>query len=103
MKPPIQSTCRADSFAELVRGALWSLDPAWIERFRSIDRWLCVNLKPTWARIAWHELWVRDDDFHPSLSLDLQAITQACRADDSGYRRKLTLRRIRAHGRSLAA
>lgn len=38
-------------------------------KWDTFDKWLCVNL-PWYLRLPWCSLWVRKDEFHPSLNLD---------------------------------
>lgn len=43
--------------------------------FRHFDCWLCVTIPFHNLRLWWHRLWIRSDEFHPSLRLDVLAIT----------------------------
>ena len=73
-----------------------------------VDAWLCVRLKPRSLRIYWHRLWIRKDEFHPSLQIDQELMKEASESQESynrflhHYYFDLDQRRKKAHQRSLA-
>lgn len=40
-----------------------------VQKWDAFDRWLCFKL-PWPLRLSWCTLWVREDEFHPSLNSD---------------------------------
>jgi hypothetical protein len=40
--------------------------------FERIDRWLCIYARPLLFRWVWQTLWIRKDEFHPSLDRDVE-------------------------------
>jgi hypothetical protein len=69
------------------------------------DRWLCVYLKPLRLRLWWCRLWLRKDEFHPSLNHDA---TIAHHLKEKGgwealrnYQMDVTRRRSIMHERTL--
>jgi len=44
-----------------------------VQKWDAFDRWLCVST-PWYFRLWWHMLWIREDEFHPSLDSDYQAL-----------------------------
>ncbi len=76
-----------------------------------IDCWLCVHLKPWRLRLWWHCLWIRSDEFHPSLDHQTSIVHaikkshnlkwfEECSAAEE-YDKDLNRRRCLAHERSL--
>ncbi len=70
--------------------------------FLAIDRWLCVKLRPIKLRAWWCELWIRADEFHPSLNLDVEvAVRLPSDKERMNYTSRLLERRDIAHKRTL--
>lgn len=44
-----------------------------VQKCGEYDRWLCVNL-PWYLRLSWCSLWIRQEEAHPSLDSDLDAL-----------------------------
>ncbi|HBH71733.1 MAG: hypothetical protein UU88_C0006G0039 [Parcubacteria group bacterium GW2011_GWC1_42_11] len=53
------------------------------QKFHYADRWLCKHL-PWYLRLSWCSLWIRQEDDHPSLDSDLDALFHKIQ-----FRRKL--------------
>lgn len=51
--------------------------------------------------LRWYRLWLRKDEFHPSLDLDAMALCAMDEREKSEYRRDLTRRRHKAHVRDM--
>lgn len=49
----------------------------------------------------WYRLWIREDEFHQSLSMDVKAIFEMNKEEEKEYREDLMRRRRIAHQRSL--
>jgi hypothetical protein len=82
------------------------------KRLKAIDRWLCLHLRPWQVRWWWHRLWIRSDEFHPSLDQDSEiAVAMGLKHakhmfDYSGserYYEDLCCRRGVAHERTIDA
>ncbi len=71
-----------------------------VEPIVSWLRYQCGLLKHR-PRIVWHKLWVRRDEFHPSLDMDVAAMLNMNHTDKRNYLDNLTLRRRMAHDRDL--
>ena len=54
-------------------------------------------------RLLWHRAWVRKDEFHRSLDIDVMAMLQMNEADQRRYMADLMKRRNLAHDRDIAA
>jgi len=52
-------------------------------------------------KLWWYRLWVRKNEFHPSLSIDVLAMSVMTREEREEYLEDLSLRRELAHARSL--
>lgn len=46
-----------------------------VQKWDAFDRWLCWKL-PWYLRLSWCSLWVRRDEFHPSLDSDYSALLE---------------------------
>ncbi len=46
-----------------------------VQKLNDFDRWLCVKA-PWYVRLPWCSLWVRSDEFHPSLEYDYDALNR---------------------------
>lgn len=66
-----------------------------------VDRWLCNNL-PGPIRFRWSKLWVREDEFHPSLNDHKEYALKLLPWEKNAYYRSLNKRRSIAHERDLA-
>ena len=67
-----------------------------------LDSWLCRHLPVCFGlRRLWHELWIREDVFHPSLDLDVGISVSLSKADRYIYETNLVGRRKKAHERDL--
>lgn len=76
-----------------------------------IDRWLCIYVRPLELRYFWQKLWIRDDEFHPSLDQDVEIMFWISfrhrhnwleqRDVNEAYQADLLRRRTIAHNRTL--
>jgi hypothetical protein len=64
------------------------------------DRWLCTTLYGP-IRVCWAKLWVRKDEFHPSLSLHAEYAVGLTQEKREVYWNDLIRRRQIAHERDL--
>lgn len=107
MKDEIRGARRqplADRVAASLRDASWAVDPAALSALAAADRWLCLFLRPIALRQFWRELWVRADEFHPSLNLDHQILAHV-RKRENGWKKfwqSLERRRNLAHDQRAA-
>ena len=62
-----------------------------------LDVWLCLKLRPLWLRIWWHELWIREDEFHASNNIDTKATLSMGRDRREIYMNRLLIKRDLAH------
>ncbi|MFM2383607.1 MAG: hypothetical protein RIQ72_179, partial [Candidatus Parcubacteria bacterium] len=67
--------------------------------FEDIDRWLCVRL-PVSIRVWWHRLWIRRDEFHPSLNMCIEYACTLSPDKRLAYRKDIVKRRDVAHQRT---
>lgn len=49
------------------------------------------------VKLFWYRLWVRDDEFHPSLEMDHEALIDMSEEEERAYRADLRRRRCRTH------
>ena len=56
-----------------------------------------LRLLPHRPRMLWHKLWIRKDEFHHSLDLDVSAMMRMNKADQQKYLTDLMYRRNVAH------
>ncbi len=68
---------------------------------REIDKWLCLHVHPTRLRYWWHTLWVRKNEFHPSLDVDTRIEEWLRKKGNNGYMKDLLKRRQIAHENDL--
>lgn len=68
--------------------------------FDKFDRLLCRKL-PGALRIRWSKLWIREDEFHPSLDFDRDYAVTLPIQKQAAYWGDLSNRRDIAHARSL--
>ncbi len=68
---------------------------------RAVDYWLCLHIRPHRLRIWWHRLWIREDEFHPSLCADFRAMWQMNSQQLRSYGDDLARRRDMAHEKDL--
>lgn len=68
---------------------------------KKFDIWLCLHWPVMLGRRSWHELWIREDEFHPSLDLDLRIMMSLGKGDLHIYRENNRERRDKAHKRDL--
>jgi len=61
------------------------------------------QLLPHRPRLIWHKLWLRKNEFHPSLSYDISAVEHMDAADKEQYTQDLIKRRNAAHEKDLNA
>jgi hypothetical protein len=66
--------------------------------FDRFDRWLCESL-PGPLRFRWARLWIRKDEFHPSLDSDADYFLCLPREKQENYWLNLIKRRNIAHKR----
>ncbi len=67
-----------------------------------LDVWLCRHLPVRFGlRRSWHELWIREDEFHPSLDIDSEIMEALDKSDLYIYTCNNLERRKKAHGRDL--
>jgi hypothetical protein len=69
--------------------------------FHKIDRFLCNKL-PDHLSVRWARLWVRRDEFHPSLNPHINYVVKLPARERELYWRDLLARREIAHKRDLA-
>ncbi len=67
----------------------------------TLDRWLSSNVRPLWLRNLWNRLWVRQDEFHPSLNMDVDLMLKMDEEQRNRYINDLARRRKIAHERDL--
>lgn len=72
-----------------------------LQIFDKIDRFLCCKL-PVNLRVRWARLWVRRDEFHPSLDSDAEYAWGLSQVERHTYWADLMNRREMAHKRDLA-
>lgn len=65
-----------------------------------LDRWLCINLYPP-IRQWWSKLWIRKDEFHPSLEINADYMAKLNPEQLAEYESNLIHRRNIAHKRDL--
>jgi hypothetical protein len=76
---------------------IWFETKWWVIRF-----WKqYIGSIPTRIRHRWHALWVRKDEFHKSLNLDIDYYSVLSKKDREIYMRDLVRRRELAHQRDL--
>ncbi|OHA79724.1 MAG: hypothetical protein A2747_00230 [Candidatus Yonathbacteria bacterium RIFCSPHIGHO2_01_FULL_44_41] len=64
------------------------------KKWGATDRWLCINLH--WSlRLSWCALWIRQDEFHPSLDSDYCALFSMIRLRQKLLRQWLNITRER--------
>ena len=61
--------------------------------------WLCIHLPLNRLRLTWHGLWIRQDEFHPSLNIDVKAVSAMDTKRLGQYYKTLIDRRDIAHKR----
>lgn len=62
-----------------------------------------LGLLPYRPRLIWRQLWLRQDEFHSSLDMDVDAMLRMNESDRALYLRELVRRRNAAHERDLAS
>lgn len=67
----------------------------------SLDRWLCRSL-PGAFQVRWAKLWIRRDEFHPSLDPHADYYMNLNQEKRDAYWNDLARRRETAHKRDLA-
>lgn len=55
--------------------------------------WLYQSAFGSWIRVQWHQLWVRQDEFHRSLEMDSCALNHMNELQQQAYLGDLHLRR----------
>lgn len=66
-----------------------------------ILRLLKIRLWNCGFRLWWHRLWIRQDEFHKSFDIDLEAMSCMSREEQEYYLAELTKRRNIAHERDM--
>ncbi|OQB09009.1 MAG: hypothetical protein BWY21_00968 [Parcubacteria group bacterium ADurb.Bin216] len=66
-----------------------------------ILRLLKIRLWNCGFRLWWHRLWIRQDEFHKSFDIDLEAMSCMSREEQEYYLAELTKRRNIAHERDI--
>ena len=69
--------------------------------FDRFDRWLCIYLRPYRLRHWYQRLWIRKDEFHPSVALDIEVLSALEPGEHRWYHADLYRRRNIAHRRDL--
>ena len=72
-----------------------------VRSFSRSDCWLCRSL-PGPIRLRWSRLWIRENEFHPSLDSDAEYYYYLPSEGYTAYWQDLVRRREIAHRRSLA-
>ena len=72
-------------------GKFWASGPGF---------WLYQSAFGSWIRVWWHQLWVRQDEFHRSLSMDDTAMQHMVPAQREKYEHDLHRRQQVAHQRA---
>jgi len=74
-----------------------------LELFFDPEGWVFYQLKMLKhrPRLFWHRLWIRKDESHYSLSMDLDALMDMNEKDSLQYRKDLIRRRNIAHQRDI--
>lgn len=73
-----------------------------IKLFEKIDYWLCLSL-PWRLRLWWCRLWIRKDEFHPSLDINIEYASRlSSEKEHYAYLADLRERRETAHERDMA-
>lgn len=62
-----------------------------------------ARLLPHRPRLWWHRLWIREDEFHSSLNMDIRLLDVLNAEDRRAYLADLVRRRDIAHRRDLDA
>jgi hypothetical protein len=82
-------------------GKILSLLSLFVRLCDQLDRWLCCSL-PGPIRFQWAKLWVRKDEFHPSLNIHTNYVYRLNKERRDSYWNNLMRRRKIAHERDLA-
>jgi hypothetical protein len=61
--------------------------------FERVDRWLCIRMRPLLLRWIWQTLWIRKDEFHPSLDRDVEVEFHIASLCNSWLHRGITVER----------
>lgn len=69
------------------------------EKWDEFDRWACRDFPVLKVRLWWRECWVRKDEFHPSLEVDIELIQGMDPLQLIRHRKDLVRRKIVAHRR----
>lgn len=67
------------------------------------EKWVAYQLAllPHRPRLWWHRLWIRTDEFHHSLNMDVAALARMNDTDSKKYLEDLVRRRDLAHNMDL--
>lgn len=68
--------------------------------FLTKTTWKWLKMRPHMARVWWHQLWIRKDEFHHSLSMDIEAMIYMDTEETKIYLEKLNKRRETARQRN---
>ncbi len=66
-------------------------------KFSKFDTWMCLNCPYFNIRVWWCQLWLRKDEFHPSLNADSEVMLSLQGRDLDNYTQDLISRRQLAH------
>jgi hypothetical protein len=69
------------------------------KRLKDRTTWLRRRFWNTGLKLWWYRLWIRKDEFHPSLKSDLEAMLAMTREQCIAYKKNLKRRRLIAHRR----
>lgn len=69
-----------------------------VQKWAAFDRWLCWKL-PWFIRLPWCALWVREDEFHPSLEIDVNGMLSKLAFRRTLLRLWMDITRLRPHAR----
>lgn len=67
----------------------------------ALDRKICRDFPIVPVRVFWCRLWIREDEFHPSLEIDSEIIHGMDPLQLFRHRKDLVRRRIAAHRRQI--
>ena len=70
----------------------------------AVQEWIRSLKRKIWnkhIKLAWSRLWIRKDEFHPSLSFDDEAFQEMNAREQEDYAKDLESRRSIAHRKSL--
>ncbi len=66
--------------------------------------WALITKRHLWnkrLRLWWHKLWIREDEFHESLNMDIEAMLVMNKKEREAYIKDLIKRRDIAHRREV--